>query len=848
MIASDATLGVPAPHPASLDTASLEREFPRSRDAVCLGVLLALALGIGIVWMPFSLYRLDNLTFYLPWYTELGRSLRSFDIPGWLPTTLSGAPMAGDPQSGWGYLPAMVIMTAFPSLAGYKLFLLFHILAAALTSYLYARNLGIGPIGALTTGLVFTLGNFLERTSCCTVHMQVAIWIPAVFLCIDLSQRAVTRTARIGWLLLAGLGASQIAAGWVGQGAYYGGLAVIGYMVYRCLISPRRPLRFRQRVVWLISSSVVMGVIAGSAALTAIVPRLDVVSRSTLSDLYDDGAGAREEIGWSISTLAERALGQPVREGRWYLGVVGLALAILAPLVVRRRRDVTFFALYTLIVLSLIVKGSPTIALFNLLPQFRSLHSHSPDRIYIVLFIGPALLAGFLVDALDRRRWRSLSPWGLMATVELPIVLIVAALILVQANERAWLPWYHIVLVIAVCIAVGVALVRVRPWSTTAAIVAVIAILLIDTPGHNAWGRITDRSSRSTASRVIDGYLEPNGAAQWLQQRRDEGEIFRYFGFDLAALTIPDRRQTYAVGHYRSGTSSILINNRGVQFGLDDIQGYNPVQVSRYVTYFRYLNGQSQSYHTSNVLENGIDSPLLDLLNVRYIVVPAQIPPGRPDLFHLAQIYPTVYLDGTNRILENPDLLPRTWIVHETVKTRTGQILPQFIDGSVDPSLTALIDGDAPTLSPIPAGATESVEITHRENDEIRLRVNAASRGMVILSEVWDPGWTATVDGEKARVYRADFLFRGVLVGPGEHEIVLRYPATDVKRTLAFYLIPLAAFALLGLVSARNRYMSGRRAPQDEERVTDPLVVAAPDADTDVWTDWPEPQRDPPES
>jgi hypothetical protein len=347
MIASDATLGVPAPHPASLDTASLERKFPRSRDAVCLGVLLALALGIGLIWMPFSLYRLDNLTFYLPWYTELGQSLRSFDIPGWLPTTLSGAPMAGDPQSGWGYLPAMVIMTAFPSLTGYKLFLLFHILVAALTSYLFARNLGIGPIGALTTGLVFTFGNFLERTSCCTVHMQVAIWIPAVFLCIDLSQRAVSRTARVGWLLLAGLGASQIAAGWVGQGAYYGGLAVIGYMLYRYLISPRRPLRPRQRVVWLISSGVVMGVIAGSAALTAIVPRLDVVSRSTLSDLYDDGAGAREEVGWSISTLAERALGQPVREGRWYLGVVGLALAILAPLVVRRRRDVTFFAVYT---------------------------------------------------------------------------------------------------------------------------------------------------------------------------------------------------------------------------------------------------------------------------------------------------------------------------------------------------------------------------------------------------------------------------------------------------------------------------------------------------------------------
>ena len=90
----------------------------------------------------------------------------------------------------------------------------------------------------MTTGIVFTFGNFLERTSCCTIHMQVAIWIPAVFLCIDLSQRTTSRNSRLGWLLLAGVGSGQIAAGWVGQGAYYGGLAVAAYSLYRFLIAP----------------------------------------------------------------------------------------------------------------------------------------------------------------------------------------------------------------------------------------------------------------------------------------------------------------------------------------------------------------------------------------------------------------------------------------------------------------------------------------------------------------------------------------------------------------------------------------------------------------------------------
>ncbi|HYP60901.1 MAG TPA: hypothetical protein VEQ36_10790 [Thermomicrobiales bacterium] len=817
MISTQASLtsrhAAPPPVPVAV-----EREAtPRIHDIICLGGLLVLALAIGIIWMPYSLYRLDNLTFYLPWYTELGKSLRSLDIPGWIPTTLSGAPMAGDPQSGWGYLPAMVIMTAFPSLFGYKLFLMFHLLFAALTSYLYARNLGMAPIGAMTTGIVFTFGNFLERTSCCTIHMQVAIWIPAVFLCIDRSQRATTRNSRLGWLLLAGVGSGQIAAGWVGQGAYYGGLAVAAYLLYRFLIAPLRQASIRSRIIQLVSSGVVIGAISGSLAATAILPRLDVVSRSTLANLYDDGAGARSGIGWSVAVLAERALGEAVREGRWYLGVVSLAMAIMAPLLLRRR-DVTFFAVYTLAVLSLIVKGSPLITAFSLLPQFRSLHSHSPDRIYIILFIGPAVLAGFLVDALGDRRRRSPGHSRVILVAELPAVLMIGALILVQARQGVWLPLYQVVLVFAVCVVVGLGLLRVRAWMAPAAIVGVIALLLADMPGGAAWTRLTDQGNRDSASQTIDRYLEPNGAARWLQARRDEGEVFRFFGYDLASLTIPIRRETYAVGHYRPQTASVLVNNRGISFNLDDIQGYNPVQIRRYVTYFRYLNNQSQSYHTSNVLENGIDSPLLNMLNVRYIVAPAQIPPGRPDLIHLTQRYRTVYLDDTSRILENPDALPRTWIVHEAVKTRTGQILPQFVDASVDPGSTVLIDSEVPALDAAVPGVAETVEIVHTSNDEIRLRVNAASRGMVILSEIWDPGWTVTVDGNEAKIYRADFLFRGVVVDQGAHEIVLRFPATKVKQTLLFYLIPLIAFGLLGIVALRDRRKSEPIPPESWDR------------------------------
>src|SRR4051794_21630810 len=196
-------------------------------------LIICLAVLIANISTHYNLYRLDILTFYLPWYEHMGSRLRDFDIPGWLPYTMSGVPFAGDPQSGWGYLPAMVSFTISPSLNGYYLFLGFHMVLAAAGTYLFARVTGIRPIGAVMAAIAFCMGNFNERIACCTIHMQVAVWIPAIFLSIEMSLRATTRSSRLLWLILAGVGTGQMIAGWIGQGAYYGALAVGAFALVR---------------------------------------------------------------------------------------------------------------------------------------------------------------------------------------------------------------------------------------------------------------------------------------------------------------------------------------------------------------------------------------------------------------------------------------------------------------------------------------------------------------------------------------------------------------------------------------------------------------------------------------
>jgi uncharacterized membrane protein YfhO len=66
------------------------------------------------------------------------------------------------------------------------------------------------------------------------------------------------------------------------------------------------------------------------------------------------------------------------------------------------------------------------------------------------------------------------------------------------------------------------------------------------------------------------------------------------------------------------------------------------------------------------------------------------------------------------------------------------------------------------------------------------------------LSEVWDPGWRASVDGRAVPVYQADHVFRAVPVPPGQHHLVLTYDPPMLRLGMGITAITL----VLGLGAA----------------------------------------------
>jgi hypothetical protein len=101
-----------------------------------------------------------------------------------------------------------------------------------------------------------------------------------------------------------------------------------------------------------------------------------------------------------------------------------------------------------------------------------------------------------------------------------------------------------------------------------------------------------------------------------------------------------------------------------------------------------------------------------------------------------------------------------------------------------------------------PAGELE-LEYARPGPDRIELRVDAPGPGIIRVLESWDPGWSASVDGVRSPVLRADSFALAVAVDPGEHRVVLDFETPGAQTGVILSLSSLSL--LLGLLWSSRR-------------------------------------------
>lgn len=711
-----------------------------------------------------TLVSLDTATQYYPWYAYLGQSLRAGYIPGWNPATFSGTPFAANPLSGWTYLPAMLVFSLLPLASAIKLYLLIHPLLAACGAYTLSRVLGLAWPGALLGAVAYANTSFLQvQNASSSPFASVYAWVPFALLGVELAVRSTHWRHRLAWWGFSAVSMSQIVAAWPGQGSYYAAMLVGGFIAYRTLLASacgtsRGPLRRTSDFVVHCAGVFLLAVLLDAAAL---LPRFEFNSLSNLAGGYT-GADAR------VGGLHPKDWVLPATPGFWYAGLSVLALAISAPLVAGRRLPGAFAYFGLASLLALLISGSVETPLhwllYHLLPGLARLHPHAPERILTVAYLGPALLAGVCLEALRRRGWRMPG---------------------VRPNARCG------------AIASGVLILAVTADLALGGAKARSDVLLHD-PTNGA-----DKLARIDAA----SYFQSDGAADFLQHQLAEGPS-RFVGYAPYLLGQP---WPYSTRFMDPATAALEVNNRALLLGLQDAQGYDAAHVGRYDAYLARLNGRTQNYHDAEVFPTGLSSPLLDLLNVRYLIVPPQSHRDPGDTTALRRFPPTVYADANVSILENPAALPRAWIVHAASELSAADALEAIDSGRVKARDVALLEETPPLLAAPADASMDRADVTTDTADRTVIATFTQAAGLVVLSEVYYPAWHAYVDNRSVHLYVADGALRAVPVPAGAHTLELRFESSTLTVGIAVSLGTIVILTTLLLVGFFSGFRSGRR-------------------------------------
>ena len=170
-----------------------------------------------------------------------------------------------------------------------------------------------------------------------------------------------------------------------------------------------------------------------------------------------------------------------------------------------------------------------------------------------------------------------------------------------------------------------------------------------------------------------------------------------------------------------------------------------------------------------------------------------------------------VYEQESLLILRNERALPRAWLVAEAAPVRSEEALALIRGDSArefDPRRTALLEVRPNELPQLPGGELapgSAAHITSYEPSRLLIETDAPTATVLVVSEIFYPGWEATIDGRRAPILLTDYLLRGIALPAGRHTIEMRYVAHAARTGAYISVLTLCVIAGLAIYARRGR-------------------------------------------
>ena len=684
----------------------------------------------------------------MPWLQVQVYAIRHWFVMLWDPYEWFGQSLIGQVQPGVAS-PFTFLLALAPLRHGHiqifyvhLWFVLMHCVAALL-AYWFLRDQKCSAGAAALGGIFYATAGFCGNTDW-PQQLAPAIWAPLVFLFLlrSLRGRAPLKSAAwagvaLGLAWLSGHHAPALAITLAAAGVGAAGFVRSEF---------RRQTALRMAIVFATMALVSAVQTAPAAEYGRLAKRWTGTGALTWKDKVE--IPEHESSGLAPADLLHILLPEATLRSDPFVGVVGLSLAALAIFGAARRRGTRLFLM--LAICALLFAMARNDVLYGWFYVFVPLveKSRAPIVALCVFQFAMTVLVAMGADLL-------------IASPELPMIRKVLKGLLCFAGVTFGLFLLMAYLKPAVnsgildgdsrpgmiaflaLLAAGVYYVWTRGQLRAGSMLALIGLLLVIEQGNSVgWGWAHVRDTKRMA--LVNALYDTEDIAGWLSTRPN-----------------PKRLE---------------INDNDVPFSFGD--------------WYRMDAGQSftaSMLTQTSELGGWWQDRIGRMYGMNYVVSRT---PTRPGLHEM--------LTGKTgiKVWYNPEAFPRAWTVHQIV------VAPNEWNGAdmmntwtFDLHTTALTVRSKPPLDI--CGAPDKVSRIDERPSSVRVDVEMACKGMLVVSDNWYPGWRAQIDGNPAEIWKVNTAIRGVVVGPGKHAVTMSYRPFSVYFGLVCTVLGLCAAIVL---------------------------------------------------
>lgn len=687
--------------------------------------------------IPFKNFLItDPVRQQFPW-RELSISLeKRLELPLWNPYSMSGVPLMANIQSASLY-PLNLIFFVAPFNFAWSFLIFLEPVLAGVFIFLFLKNLKLANIASIMGAVVFAFCGFSIAWMEWGTILHVGLWLPLILLSIDkiFSPNSFKKNKFWFFLLILSISFSFLAGHL--QVFFYVFLTAFLYILF-CFYKTKNTKAFLLTILSLLLFILVTSI--------QWIPMLKLINESGRNlDQINNWQKDGWFIPWQnlIQFIAPDFFGNPATLNYWgvwnygefigYAGIIPLIFSIFSLF----KKDKTSIFFWGLLIFSLIFSLPTFLAKIPFIFGLPFISTAQPTRLLFISDFSLAILTAFGFDLFVKNK----------KYIIVPVFIILLTFLSI---------WFYVLYANNIFKVSNEELLVAKRNLTLSTILFFISSFLV----------------------LISFIFKKESIKNILYSLIVIFVVFDLFRFGLKFTPFTDKNYLFPPtealsfiksqkGNFRVMTvdQRIFTPNFSVAYKIQTVDGYDPLYLLRYgeliVASERGKPDINPPFGFNRIIQPlNYNSKIIDLLGVKYVL-------SLNDL--MDPKLKKVFQEGKTLVYENTKAANRAFFVEEVKKVQTKKdALNLMFDNNIDLSKVGIIEDGAIGQEKFSLGRANI--INYSEN-KIIISTENRGNGFLILTDSFYPTWNVKIDGINAKIYRADFNFRGVLIPKGLHTI-----------------------------------------------------------------------------